>query len=202
MGVPKTLASAADYLAFERGAAERHQFVDGEIFAMAGESLVHSTITANLIMSLGGQLRGKPCRVLSPNMKLRSGPAESRSTKGLFSYADVTVVCGEPRFHDEHRDVLLNPKLIIEVLSPSTELFDRGEKFLRYRTWLDSFTDYLLVSSVAPRVEQFVRDAPNRWVYTTIEGLDNGVELSSIGCRLDLAEIYDRVSFEPSVALK
>jgi Uma2 family endonuclease len=200
MGVPKALASAADYLAFERGAVERHQFVDGEIFAMAGESLAHSTITANLIMSLGGQLRGKPCRALSPNMKIRSGPAESRSTKGLFSYADVTVVCGEPRFHDEHRDVLLNPKLIVEVLSPSTELFDRGDKFLRYRTWLDSFTDYLLVSTAAPRVEQFVRDAPNRWVYTTIEGLDNGVELPGIGCRLDLAEIFDRVTFEPWVA--
>ncbi len=126
MIAPLAKSTAADYLAFERGSAERHQFVDGEIFAMAGESLAHSTTNANLIISLGVQLRGKPCRVLSPNMKIRSGLAEAHSTKGLFSYADATVVCGEPRFHDTHQDVLLNPKLIVEVLSPSTEAFDRG----------------------------------------------------------------------------
>ncbi|TAN47316.1 MAG: Uma2 family endonuclease [Methylococcaceae bacterium] len=94
--------SADDYLACERLADERHQLVNGEIFAMAGESLVHSTICVNLIISLGSQLRGKPCRALSPNLKIRTGPLSARSTKGMFSYADVTVVCGEPRFHDRH----------------------------------------------------------------------------------------------------
>jgi len=188
--------TAADYLAFERGSAERHQFVDGEIFAMAGESLAHSTVCANLIMSLGTQLRGKPCRVLSPNMKIRSGPAESHGTKGLFSYADATVVCAEPRFHDAHQDVLLNPKLIVEVLSPSTEAFDRGGKFARYAAYLDSFTDYLLVSTAAPRLEHFAREAANRWVYTTVEGLEGVLILPSVECRLALAEVFERVVFE------
>lgn len=190
-------STAADYLAFERGSTERHQFVDGEIFAMAGESLVHSTINASLIISLGMQLRGKPCRVLSPNMKIRSSPAESRNSKGLFSYADVSVVCGEPVFHDAHQDVLLNPKLIVEVLSPSTEAFDRGEKFARYAAYLDSFTDYLLVSTATPRLEHFAREAANRWIYTCVEGLDGELILSSLDCRLNLADVFDRVVFEP-----
>jgi len=197
MIAPLAKSTAADYLAFERGSAERHQFVDGEIFAMAGESLTHSTVNANLIISLGAQLRGKSCRVLSPNMKIRSGPAETRGTKGLFSYADVSVVCGEPRFHDEHQDVLLNPKLIVEVLSPSTEAFDRGEKFARYAAYLDSFTDYLLASTATPRLEHFAREAANRWIYTCVEGLDEALILSSVDCRLSLAEVFERVIFEP-----
>lgn len=196
MTLPQAKSTADDYLAFERGSTERHQFVDGEIFAMAGESLAHSTISTNLITSLVSQLRGKPCRVLSPNMKIRSSPAEARGTKGLFSYADVSVVCGEPRFHDAHQDVLLNPKLIVEVLSPSTEAFDRGEKFARYGAYLDSFTDYLLVSTAAPRLEHFAREAANRWVYTAVEGLDGCLELPNLGCGLELAEVFERVIFQ------
>jgi Uma2 family endonuclease len=195
MNAPKLKMSAAEYLAFERGDEERHQFVDGEIFAMAGESLAHSTINANVIMSLGIQLRGKPCRVLSPNMKIRSGPAEGRSSKGMFSYADATVVCGEPRFHDEHQDVLINPKFIIEILSPSTEGFDRGDKFLRYAAYLESFTDYLLISSTTPRLEYFSRETTNRWIYTHVEGMESEFEIPSLSCRLALSDIYDRVVF-------
>lgn len=197
MTAPLAKSTAADYLAFERGSTERHQFVDGEIFAMAGESLAHSTVNTNIIISLGAQLRGKPCRVLSPNMKIRSGPADARSVKGLYSYADVSVLCGEPRFHDEHQDVLLNPKLIVEVLSPSTEAFDRGEKFLRYSAHLDSFSDYLLVSTTAPRLEHFAREAANRWVYTCVKGLDGCLHLPNLGCGLELAEVFERVIFEP-----
>jgi Uma2 family endonuclease len=196
MNVPQAKASIADYLDFERGSTERHQFVDGEIFAMAGESLGHSTINANIIISLGIQLRGKPCRVLSPNMKIRSGPADVHSMKGLFSYADASVVCGEPRFHDKHQDGLLNPKLIVEVLSPSTEAFDRGDKFLRYSAHLDSFTDYLMASTVEPRLEHFSRETANRWVYTCISGLGGCLDLPSLGCRLELSEVFDGVIFE------
>ncbi|MFM8333520.1 MAG: Uma2 family endonuclease [Candidatus Methylumidiphilus sp.] len=195
MAIPRPKTSAADYLDFERAAAERHQFVDGEIFAMAGESLAHSTINANLLIALGSRLRGQPCRVLSPNMKIRSGPADVRSSKGLYSYADVSVVCGVPRFHDGHQDVLLNPSLIAEVLSPSTEAFDRGDKFLRYRAHIDSFTDYLLVSTAAPRVEHFTREAANRWVYTCLEGLQECLLLPNIGIQLDMAELFECVEF-------
>lgn len=192
---PQALYSADDYLAFERQADERYQLVDGEIFAMAGESLEHSTICVNLIVGLGSQLRGKPCRVLSPNLKIRTGPMSARSTKGMFSYADVTVVCGEPRFHDRHQDVLLNPNVIIEVLSPSTEAFDRGDKFRRYRTELDSLTDYLLVSSERPLVEHYFRTDGERWLYTPAAGPTAVLELPNIGCRLALADIYERIVF-------
>ena len=195
MNAPQAKTTVADYLAFERASTERHQFVDGEVFAMAGESLAHSTINANIIISLGSQLRGKPCRVLSPNMKIRSGAKDDRSMKGLFSYADASVLCGEPRFHDKQQDVLLNPKLIVEVLSPSTEAFDRGDKFLRYSAYLDSFTDYVLASNVAPRLEHFSREATNRWVYTCVEGLGGCLILPNLGVSLELTEVFDRVIF-------
>ena len=196
MNAPQAKTTVAEYLDFERRSTERHQFVDGEVFAMAGESLEHSIISANIIISLGLQLRGKPCRVLSPNMKIRSGLVDVRSTKGLFSYADASVVCGEPRFHDTHKDVLLNPKLIVEVLSPSTEAFDRGDKFLRYRTFLDSFTDYLLVSTVEPRLEHFSKETANQWLYTCISGLDGSLTLLDLGCKLELTEVFEGVNFE------
>jgi Uma2 family endonuclease len=148
MGLARTNppCTAEEYLALERQSDERHQCVDGHIHAMAGESLEHSTIRFNLAVILGNQLRGKNCRGLSPNMKIRSGPSQKNNRSGMFSYADATVVCGDPRFHDEHRDVLLNPAVIIEVLSPSTEAFDRGDKFLRYRTHLETLSDYVTES--------------------------------------------------------
>lgn len=156
---PQTSYTIDEYLALDRQSEERHEYLDGHIYAMAGESLEHSLICANLIAELRNQLRGKPYSTLSPNMKVRSGPynKEKPSNKGMFSYADVMVVCGEPVFHDEHRDVLLNPTVIIEVLSPTTEAFDRGEKFLRYRTHIESLTDYVLVSQSRPLIEHFLR---------------------------------------------
>jgi Uma2 family endonuclease len=113
----------------------------------------------------------------------------------LFSYPDVSVVCGVPKFHDERRDVLLNPTLIIEVLSPGTELFDRGEKFHRYRTCLESLQDYLLVSTEIPMVELYQRQVGGFWLYSAATELDAKVSLPSIGGELSLADIYDRVEF-------
>lgn len=189
--------SPEDYLALERQADERHQYVDGQIYAMAGESLQHSTICFNLARILGNQLRGGNCRGLSPNMKIRTGPVQKNSRKGMFSYADATVVCGEPRFHDEHRDVLLNPTVIIEVLSPSTERFDRVEKFTRYRTHLDSLVDYVLIASTQPFIEHFRRHTGEQWLFTPLADLDSSLFIESIGCRLPLAEVYERVEFPP-----
>ena len=131
-------------------------------------------------------------------MKIRSGPVSARGHKGMFSYANASVVCGEPRFHDEYRDVLLNPRLIAEVLSPSTELFDRGEKFFRYSVWLDRLTDYLLISTSAPRIEHYARHANRSWIYTVMEDMEDSLELPSLGCRLALAKIFERVEFEPA----
>jgi Uma2 family endonuclease len=196
---PVHFYSGEDYLTLERQSEERHQYVDGHIYAMAGESLAHSTICFNLVMVLGNQLRGKSCRGLSPNMKIRSGPIQKNTRKGMYSYADATVVRGEPRFHDEHRDVLLNPKVIFEVLSPSTEAFDRGDKFHRYAAHLESLEDYVLIASTKPVIEHYQRQTGGQWLYTTVEGLEASLWLESIACRLDLAEIYERVEF-PSEA--
>ena len=197
MGLPQTtpICSFDDYLAFERGEEDRHEYFDGQIYAMAGESLEHSTICFNLATILGSQLRGKPCRGLSPNMKVLSGHYSRGQTQGLFSYPDVTVVCGEPKFHDERRDVLLNPTVIIEVLSPGTELFDRGVKFHRYRSYLDSLQDFVLVSSQYPLVELFQRQQAGFWLYSALADLDARLALPSINCELPLIELYDRVVF-------
>ena len=184
-----------EYLAMERQAMERSQYIDGQIFAMAGESLEHSTLCCNLTSLLVVQLKGKNCRAVSANMKIQSGAMRQGQHSGMFSYADASVVCGEPRFNDQHRDVLLNPTVIFEVLSPSTEAFDRGDKFLRYRTYLETLSDYLLLSADKPLVERFQRQAGGLWLYAGIEGLQANLELPSIGCRMPLAEIYDRVEW-------
>lgn len=181
--------SPEEYLAFERGTDARHEYLDGQVYAMAGESLEHSRICVNLAGELRARLRGGPCEVLSPNMKVVTAPP------GLFAYPDATVVCGEPRFHDESRDVLLNPTVIFEVLSPSTEAYDRGEKFLRYRTQIESLREYVLVSQHRPLVEHYVRQPDGSWSYSSAGDLSEAVELPSIDCRLPLSEIYDRIIF-------
>jgi Uma2 family endonuclease len=191
------LYTVAEYLAFERSADERHEYLDGHLYAMAGESLNHGIICTNLAITLGAQLRGTPCLLLSKDMKVRSSllPQTPRFRKGLFSYPDLVIVCGEPLFHDAHRDVLLNPKVIIEVLSPSTEAFDRGGKFLRYQTWNPTLTDYVLVSQEAPIIEHFIRRDDGSWLYYVHQGLEQQVSIASIGCTLQLADVYDRIAF-------
>jgi len=115
--------------------------------------------------------------------------------QGLFSYPDLVVVCGAMQFHDQLRDVLLNPTLIIEVLSPSTEAFDRGEKFRRYRTWLPTLQDYLLVAQDKPLIDHYHRVEENRWELVSVEGLEASLHLASIHCTLRLADVYDRIIF-------
>lgn len=192
---PVRFHTEEEYLAFERQSEGRHQYVDGQIYAMAGETLAHSSICFNLARVLGNQLLGGNCRGLSPNMKIRSGPLGKDSRKGMFSYADASVVCGEPRFHDEHRDVLLNPKVIFEVLSASTEAFDRGDKFHRYAAHLESLQDYVLIASEKPLIEHFRRHYDGQWLYTVVAESAGSLSLESIGCRLALAEVYERVEF-------
>jgi Uma2 family endonuclease len=191
-----------DYVALERQSEERHEYLDGQIYAMAGESLEHSIICFNLAATLGTQLRGKNCLGLSPNMRVRSGPYDKeKSAKGMFSYADAMVVCGEPLFHDEQRDVLLNPTVIIEVLSPTTEAFDRGEKFLRYRTHIETLIDYVLVSQSRPLIEHFLRQPKEQWLYSSVNAIEDTLYLASIDCHLRLSEVYDRIAFPPEQPL-
>ena len=188
MGLAKALPTVGveEYLALERQSEFRHEFLDGFVYAMAGESPQHSTICFNLAVVVGAQLRGKRCRGFSPNMKVRTADS------GLYSYPDLTVVCGEPQFHDEHQDIITNPTLIVEVLSPSTEKYDRGEKFERYEE-IETLNDYLLVSQDAPRIEHRTKDANGEWTTTVVEGLSAALAINSIECRLPLAEIYERV---------
>jgi Uma2 family endonuclease len=186
-----------EYLTFERAAEERHEYLDGLIYAMAGESENHGIICMNLGASLTAQLRGTSCRAFSKDMKVQCGPYRARNRQGLYAYPDLLVVCGERQYHDEARDVLLNPCVIIEVLSPSTSTFDRNEKFDRYRQWLPSLTDYFLLSQDRPKIDHYHRIAPQHWELLTLEGLDEELRLPELGCTISLADIYEGVDFPP-----
>jgi Uma2 family endonuclease len=193
--------SVEEYLALERESEERHEYLDGEIYEMAGESPQHGAICMNLSRIVSTQLLGTPCQAFSKDTKIRSGPAiqRSRAPKGLFSYPDLVVVCGEMKFHDAPRHVLLNPTVIIEVVSPATEAFDRGVKWARYQTWLPELTDYLLVSQSQPQIDHFHREA-GKWFYSLVSGLDGNLHLTAINCTLQLADVYDRIVFPAEAA--
>jgi Uma2 family endonuclease len=199
MGLPRSKPKMTidEYLTFERAAEERHQYIDGEIFAMAGESPVHGDVSLNLAGVFYNQLKGKPCRARTKDTKVRSGPTPMppRSTMGMFSYPDIVVICGEPEYHDAFKDVVLNPTAIAEVLSPSTEAFDKGEKFERYKKWNSTLKDHILVSQNEPRVEHHSRQADGSWTTQVHTSLQASVFIASIDCTLKLADLYDRVLF-------
>jgi Uma2 family endonuclease len=202
MSLPQSqpLYTVEEYLALEREAEERHEYLDGFIYAMAGESPNHGAICVNLTRIISTQLLGTPCQMFSKDMKVRSGPIPKTryTTKGLFSYPDLLVVCGELQFHDKHQDVLLNPTVIIEVLSPSTEAFDRGQKFRRYRMHIPTLTDYIVVSQDRSLIEHFARQDNGQWaIAASVEELSESLSITSIGCALRLSDVYDRVTFPP-----
>ena len=186
------LFSPEEYLEFERDAETRHEYLDGEIFEMAGESLAHSQICANILGEMRQALKGTRCQALSPNMKVRA------ETKGLFTYPDLSIVCGEPIFHDDQKDVLLNPKVIIEVLSPSTQRYDQTKKFFRYRKEISTLTDYVLIYQDIAFIEHHSKLDDGHWVFNVYEGLGEFLRLASVGCEISLSEIYDRVEFDSS----
>ncbi|MBI3407980.1 MAG: Uma2 family endonuclease [Planctomycetes bacterium] len=199
MGRPESTPryTVEQYLKIERSVQDRYEFLDGQIRAMAGESGEHGDITANIMISLGSQLKGKPCRARTKDTKVRSGPTlkAGETSKCLYSYPDIVVICGEPDYLDDKRDVILNPAVIVEVLSESTEAFDRGEKFERFRDWNETLSDYLLVSQDKPQIEHFTRQSDGSWSFQETIGLDNSISISSIQCTLRLDDVYDRVLF-------
>ena len=182
--------SPEEYLEFEREAEVRHEYIDGEIYEMAGESLSHSRVCVNLGGEVRNKLKGKNCEALSANMKVRTTAAS------LFAYPDLTIVCGEPLFHDRKKDVLVNPRVIFEVLSPSTAEYDRTTKFQKYRMGNETLTDYILVSQNKPFVEHFAKQPDGNWIYRSYGEMTDVLEIESIECELSLQEIYDRVEFE------
>ncbi len=194
---PKTYPySFEEYLEAEREAGERSEFIDGEIYAMAGESSRHGEISMNLAGIIQNQLRGTNCRGRVKDTKVKSGILKSRFGKGMVSYPDILVICGEPEYHDKFKDIVLNPAVIIEVLSEGTEEFDRGVKFVRYRNFNDSLTDYILVSQIEPHIEHYIRQKNGDWLLKEYYGLEKSFRIDSINCSLNLSEIYERIEFE------
>ena len=185
---PKTLLTPEQYLEIERKAEYKSEYYNGEMFAMAGAKETHNVLVTALVGLLYAQLRSRPCRVYSNDMRVRV------SSTGLYTYPDVIGVCGERQFLDEQRDTLVNPNLLIEVLSRSTEAYDRGLKFELYQT-IESFSEYLLVSSDRIRVDLYTRQVDGKWLLTSANRLEDHIELSSIGCRLSLADLYEKVDF-------
>lgn len=183
---PKAHLTPEEYLALERAAPTKSEYLRGEVYRVAGASEAHNLISFNLQGQLYLQLRGRPCKSYASDMRVHI-PATT-----LYTYPDLTVVCGEARFDDDKRDTLTNPLLVIEILSPSTEAYDRGEKFAHYRRLL-SLQEYLLVAQDKVRVEHYVRQADGSWRYASVEGLDASLTLPSIGVTLRLADIYERL---------
>lgn len=175
--------TAEEYLAFERAAEQRHEFVDGEVFALAGGTREHSLLAVNAGSELRAALRRRPCEVFNSDLRIK---VENR-----YTYADAVVSCGTPQFEDARRDTLLNPTAIVEVLSESTERYDRGEKFALYRT-LPSFQEYLLISQKQVQVEHFLRQSDSGWLLR-VYGTGETLPLPSLGCELSIDELYFRV---------
>ncbi|MBS1788188.1 MAG: Uma2 family endonuclease [Acidobacteria bacterium] len=184
-----------EYLAFERSSETKHEFLNGQIYAMAGASPIHNQICFNATAELGIQIKGTTCVGYTSDQKIRTDLMD------LFSYPDLTVVCGEPIFHDQQQDVILNPTVVIEVLSPRTESYDRGIKLERYQN-ISSLTDYILIYQDRPCVEHYVRQKGKRqWLFTIETDLSAEIEIASIKCKLKLADIYNRVKFPPAKGL-
>jgi Uma2 family endonuclease len=184
---PKVRYTPEEYLTLERQAEHKSEYFAGEIFAMSGASRQHNLIVTNIVAALHGQLRNRPCEVYANDMRVKV------SATGLYTYPDVVVLCGEPQFDDAHKDTLLNPTVLIEILSPSTEAYDRGDKAAHYRK-LATLAEYVLVSQEKMQVEHYVRQPDNQWLLSETSNVQDSFSLPSICCSLALADIYDRVS--------
>lgn len=186
--VPANYISPEEYLERERKAETRSEYIRGEIFAMAGASIRHGRIISNLTRELGNRLIHSPCEVFSTDLRLAVDPA------GMYTYPDVMVICGEPVTIDKHHDTIVNPVVIVEVLSDSTKNYDRGQKFQYYRT-LSSLKEYVTVAQDEIHVEHHIRGNAREWILTEFEKLEDVVEFESIDVSLALSEIYRRIDF-------
>jgi len=184
---PVAKVTEEQYLALDRAAEIRSEFLDGEMFAMAGASLEHLRLQQNISSGLDLVLRGKGCEVFGSDMRVRV-------SHRMYVYPDVTVVCGNPMLADDRRDILVNPTVLFEVLSPSTQTYDRAVKSQRYRT-IESLREYVVVAQDQVLVEHYVRQNDNTWNLQDLTSLDQELKLASIGASLTLRRIYDRIEF-------
>ena len=189
-GQPQARYSPQEYLELERQAEYKSEYVNGEIFARSGASEEHNLIVGNVFAALHTQFRGRPCKVYASDMRVKVSPT-------VYTYPDVVAVCGEARLEDAQLDTLLNPTVLVEVLSSSTEAYDRGEKAEHYRR-LPSLAEYLLISQDKPHLEHYRRQADGRWLLSEAGALHADISLPAIDCTLRLAAVYDRVFAEPA----
>ncbi len=185
-----TFATPQEYLALERISKEKHEYFQGKIIAMAGASLVHNRLVANLLGEIRGELKDKPCEVLPSDIRIAVPSGE------CYMYPDVTFVCGQPELTDAQFDTLKNPMVVFEVLSPSNEDHDRGKKFFFYRQ-IPSFKEYFLVDTTRPFIEISRREENGAWKFETIEDLTAQLLIASVGISIPLAEVYRNVNFPP-----
>ncbi len=186
--IPKTKLTPAEYLEFERKSEIKHEYFNGEIFAMAGARRNHNKVVANLSGLTWQHLKGKDCEFYPTDMRVFVPET------GLYTYPDLVIVCGEPNFQDDVFDTLLNPTLLIEVLSDSTEGYDRGKKFQHYRS-IESLQEYILVSQYEARIEKYVKRGDGFWLLSEAVGSDSEIEFASIECKIALSEVYDKIDF-------
>lgn len=184
---PKTYLTPEEYLVIERRNEYKSEYIDGEMVAMTGASRRHNLITVTITGQLYPQLRGRPCESYSGDMRVRI------PTTRAYVYPDVVIVCGEPQLEDDYLDTLLNPTVLIEVLSESTERYDRGRKFGFYRT-IESLAEYVLVAQDECRVEQYTKQGDGRWLLTDHRSPEDVVELAPIQCTLKLSEVYEKIA--------
>jgi Uma2 family endonuclease len=188
---PRPRVHFDEWLAEERASIQgRSEYLAGEIFAMAGGSEAHNLICGNVLRELGNRFKGRPCYVYTSDMKVRVESAD------LGAYPDAMAVCGERLFWDERKDVITNPALIVEVLSDSTEAYDRGDKFAHYRT-IPSLWAYLLLSQHRVGAELYLRQPNGDWLLRTYDALQDHIPLTALETELALAEVYDKVELSP-----
>ena len=186
--VEKPFYTFEQYLEIERAREYRSEYFAGEIFAMASGTENHSLVIVNVASILGSQLKDRPCKVYTSDMRVKV------QATGLTTYPDISALCGKSEFIDDVRDTLLNPQLIVEVLSPSTESYDRGKKFEHYRK-IESLQDYVLISQDRKLVECFSRESDGSWSMRDASASGQSIRLASLDCDLPLDEVYSKVEF-------
>lgn len=190
---PKPRYTIEQYLQLERASEQKHEYYDGEIFALAGSSENHNLIAAHILGILYEQAWKRSCKVYPSDMRVKIAKTK------LYTYPDISIVCGTALFDDDVTDTLLNPMVIFEILSPSTEQYDRGKKFEQYRT-ITTLQGYILVSQDKHLVEQYTRQSDTMWLLTIHDTSESQVELRSVGCTLVLADIYEGITFNNDAA--
>ena len=186
--ISKTKLTSEEYLAKERKAEYKSEYFNGEIYAMAGANRKHNKIVGNLTGLVWQHLKGKDCEFYPNDMRVFVPKT------GLYTYPDLVVVCGEPKFQDKVFDTLLNPTLLVEVISESTESYDRGKKFQHYRS-IESLQEYVLVLQDEAGIEKYIKQDGGFWVLSEAFGLDAKIKLDSIDCEIALSEVFDKVNF-------